>query len=187
MTGAKRRPAATCEDGGCGARGGSPLPRLGTGEVYQELCWALVKTSGLSGLCGALILLGALGAPAEEKRLSRSAEYQKYIDPLLHVKEFGFHYYDDGAADATVLFPQSDTNPWQRPRDPVVALVRLGPKSFPLLIDCLGDGRLTTVEFDGNTTTRPMKVPVGYVCLDSAAICLSCCPAAARNTIRTSL
>jgi hypothetical protein len=48
----------------------------------------------------------------------------------------------------------------------VIALIRLGPKSFPPLIDCLGDERLTNVEFDGNTTTNRMKVPVGYVCLD---------------------
>ena len=126
----------------------------------------MVRTYSLSALCGAVILLSALGAPAEEKHLSSVAEYRKYIDPLLQVKDFGIHYYDDGAADATVLFPQSEANPWQRPRDPVIALIRLGPKSFPLLIDCLGDGRLTNVEFDGNTTTNRMKVPVGYVCLD---------------------
>ena len=58
------------------------------------------------------------------------------------------------------------STPYDRPPDPVVALVRLGTKGFPLLIDCLEDGRLTIIEFDGNTITEAMKVPVGYVCLD---------------------
>jgi hypothetical protein len=54
---------------------------------------------------GALMLLSAVGAPGEETRLSTHADYEKYIDSLLQVKDFGIHYYDDGAADATVLFP----------------------------------------------------------------------------------
>ena len=113
------------------------------------------------------MLLSTLGALAEDKqRLSSKADYQKYVDPLLEVKSFGIHYYEDGAADATVLFPSTETNPFDRPRDPVLALVRLQAKGFPLLIDCLDDGRVTNVDFGGNTITRPMKAPVGYVCLD---------------------
>ena len=52
------------------------------------------------------------------------------------------------------------------PRDPVLAVVRLGAKSTPLLIDCLSDGRTTAARFAGNTVSKPMQVPVGYVCLD---------------------
>lgn len=125
-----------------------------------------MRASILGGVFGVLVVVSALGAPAEQKRLSDRSGYQKYIDSLLQVKDFGIHYYDDGAADATVLFPSSSATPYERPRDPVVTLVRLGVKSFPLLIDCLNDGRVTNVEFSGNTITRPMKVPVGYVCLD---------------------
>jgi hypothetical protein len=100
-----------------------------------------------------------------QQRLSTPAQYAKYMDALLQVKDFGTHYYDDGAADATVLF-LSDKVPWESPRDAVLAFVRLGRASLPLLIDCLDDGRLTAIRFDGNITTRPMNVPVGYVCLD---------------------
>jgi hypothetical protein len=85
----------------------------------------------------------------------------------LQAKDIGIHYYDDGAADATVLMPdESGKVPLDSPSDVVLAFVRLGQGSIPLLIDCLGDGRLTAVTFDGNATTRAMRVPVGYVCLD---------------------
>ena len=70
--------------------------------------------------------------------LSRKADYVKHIDPILAAKDFGIQYAEDGAADATVLFP-----PDKKPRDPILALVRLGHKSVPLLIDCLADERTT--------------------------------------------
>ena len=85
------------------------------------------------------------------------------------MNDFGIHYYDDGAADASVIFPSTDAKPYDRPRESVVALVRLGPSAFPLLIDCLSDQRVTSVRFErvtsvrfeGNNITRPMNVPVG--------------------------
>jgi hypothetical protein len=48
----------------------------------------------------------------------------------------------------------------------VIDIFELHSRSFPVLIDCLSDGRITNMEFDGNNTTKQMKVPVGYVCLD---------------------
>jgi hypothetical protein len=111
------------------------------------------------------LLLG-LGHAAQPARLSSSEDYRTYIDPLLRVTDFGIHYYDDGAADASVLFPSTESNPYDRPREPVIALVRLRERSFPLLIDCLSDPRVTTARFDGSSITMPMKVPLGYVCLD---------------------
>src|SRR5579872_6251704 len=99
----------------------------------------------------------ALGA---EARLSSQDDYRQYIDPLLKVEEFGIHYYDDGAADATVLHPHTEINPWDKPRQSVINLVRLGAKSLPLLIDCLNDPRQASIQFDGNNITRQMNVPV---------------------------
>jgi hypothetical protein len=93
--------------------------------------------------------------------LSSKADYLKYVDPLLTVKDFGTAYSADGAADATVLFPPDD-----KPRDAVLVLVRLGRRSIPLLIDCLSDQRVTTVRFRGSTVAKPINVPLGYVCLD---------------------
>lgn len=101
-----------------------------------------------------------------QSSLSSKTDYRKYIDPLLNVDDFGIEYVDDGAADATVLFPQEAANPPGRPRDAVISLIRLGSKSIPLLIDCLNDSRVTSVRFQGNNMVRPMNVPVGYVCLD---------------------
>src|SRR5271165_4672954 len=119
-------------------------------------------------LCSVGFLLVVTVCASAQTRLSSETNYHKYIDPLLEVKDFGTHYIEDGAADASVLTPfeRSSTFQYDRPSDPVIELVRLGAKSIPLLIDCLDDGRLTTVRFDGNTITRPMSVPVGYVCLD---------------------
>ena len=91
-------------------------------------------------------------------------DYHRYIDPLITVKDFGMHYYEDGAADASVLFPEGVNYP--RPAEPVIALVRLRGKVLSLLIDCLNDGRITSIRFDGNRRTSSMNVPVGYVCLD---------------------
>ena len=105
-------------------------------------------------------------ALATQPRLASAAAYHRYIDPLLGVKDFKTHYYEDGAADATVLFPEGDADhPYPLPVDPVIALVRLREKSFPLLIDCLSDGRMTSVRF-GGAMTQLKNVPVGHVCLD---------------------
>ena len=118
-------------------------------------------------VCMAVLLLAPVCA-FSQKPLASKEDYQKYIEPLLKEKDFGTHYVEDGAADASVLTPTERglTFHLDRPSDPVIKLVRLGAKSVPLLIDCLGDGRVTSVRFDGNTITRAMSVPVGYVCLD---------------------
>lgn len=105
-------------------------------------------------------------ATGSQNRLSSPSEYHKYIDALLTVKDFGTHYSEDGAADATILFPSSGTNPYARPAEAVIALVRLREKGFPLLIDCLTENRITSLRFDGNRITKAMNVPLGYVCLD---------------------
>jgi hypothetical protein len=118
------------------------------------------------GVLGLLALLLLAAPESAGQRQSTQAQYTKYVDALLQVKDFGIHYYDDGAADATVLFVYSDKVPLDSPPDAVLSFVRLGGGGLPLLIDCLDDGRLTAARFDGNVTTREMNVPVGYVCLD---------------------
>lgn len=107
-------------------------------------------------------------APASQPKLASATDYHRYIDAFLDVKDFGTHYFEDGAADASVLFPEGTHAPYGylMPAEPVVALLRLRERAFPLLIDCLSDLRVTSVRFDGNNMTRPMNVPLGYVCLD---------------------
>jgi hypothetical protein len=111
-------------------------------------------------VCGLILSLFDPAALFGQTKLASSSEYHKYVDPLLKIEDFGISYSEDGAADATVLFPNSGTG---RPVEPVIALVRLRQKGFSLLIDCLSDSRLTSASFGGNTI---MKVPVGYICLD---------------------
>ncbi len=113
-----------------------------------------------------LVTCSSVVIDASPASLSGLADYKKYIDPLVSEPSFGVHYYDDGAADATVLFPHTDSEPYGRPAMPVIDLIRLRRSAFPILIDCLSDGRLTSVVFDGNRITKRMNVPVGYVCLD---------------------
>lgn len=110
--------------------------------------------------------LFSLHAFAAHHRLSTEAQYHKYIDPLVAEKDFGVEYYDDGAADASVLYPTRNGNQYARPSDSVLEIVRAGAKAFPALIDCLTDQRMTSVPFDGNNITRKMDVAVGYVCMD---------------------
>jgi hypothetical protein len=119
------------------------------------------------------MLLFALNWPpslvsAVPAKLSSGEEYHRYIDPLLEVNDFRTHYYEDGAADATVLFPEGTQPPYGylKPAEPVLVLVQLRERGLALLIDCLSDGRVTKMRFDGNRITQPMNVPVGYVCLD---------------------
>jgi hypothetical protein len=60
-------------------------------------------------LC-AFVLAGFAVAQA---KLSKPADYRRYIDPLLEVKAFGSRYMEDGAADSTVLFPSTGKNPYE--------------------------------------------------------------------------
>jgi hypothetical protein len=104
----------------------------------------------------------------QAKILTRDA-YRRYIYPLFKVTSFGASYYEDGAADASLLFPESSEPPYDY-RSPAMAFVtlsQLGERSLPLLIDCLSDGRITRMRSSGNTIIRSMNVSDGHVCLDS--------------------
>lgn len=117
----------------------------------------------------AALLTGALPAfSALPVRLSNVKEYHRSIDPLIAVQDYGTHYIEDGAADASIVHPESPEPPYgyREPAPAVVDLIRLGAHGLPALIDCLSDGRRTKMRFDGNATTSAMDVPVGYVCLD---------------------
>jgi hypothetical protein len=136
-------------------------------EFMPRREWATVALVAAVAVSSQLAL-AQHARPSSPPRLSSPDQYQRYIDPLVKVDDFGTAYYEDGAADATVLFAQSNKPPYdyQRPAAPVIELVRLRDRGFPLLIDCLSDGRLTRMRFGGNSITKPMNVPVSYVCLD---------------------
>jgi hypothetical protein len=118
--------------------------------------------------CAAVISCAFVPASAQatRHRLASTAVYHKYVDPLLSEPDFGTEYSEDGAADASVLFPQRGDNPYARPSEPVLTIVGAMTAAFPALIDCLSDRRTTSVVFDGNNITKRMNVSVGYVCLD---------------------
>jgi hypothetical protein len=105
---------------------------------------------------------------ATQPKLASAADYHRYIDAFLDVKDFGTYYFEDGAADATVLFHEGTHAPYGQlpPAEPIIALLRLRERAFPILIDCLDDTRITSIHFDGNNMVHPVSVPLGYVCLD---------------------
>lgn len=115
-----------------------------------------------------LLFFLPISVSATQPNLASAADYHRYIDTFLDAKDFGINYFEDGAADATVLFPESTQEPYEylRPAEPVIALLQLRGRAFPLLIDCLSDTRVTSIHFNGNNMVRPMNVPLGYVCLD---------------------
>ncbi|MGD0578908.1 MAG: hypothetical protein ABSC08_08265 [Bryobacteraceae bacterium] len=117
----------------------------------------------------AALALGSGLLATAQTPLGGKADYAKYVDPLL-TAELGVSYVEDGAADATVLFP-----PNAHPSESVKRLVDFGPRALPLLIDCLSDGRVSRVRFAGGSVAKPLNVPLGYVCLD---ILLAVTPAA---------
>ena len=99
------------------------------------------------------------------KRLSSAHDYRKYIDPLVSVPDFGRLYYDDGAADGSVLFTVDAKGLQGPPKKEVEAILDLKSASIPLLIDCLSDTRLTSATFSGDWGENA-KVAVGYICMD---------------------
>lgn len=115
-----------------------------------------------------VLCIARLSALAVNAKLSNAKDYKRYINALIRVQDFGTHYFEDGAADATVVAPEKTAPPYGQapPVEAVADLLRLGHGGLPLLIDCLSDGRITSMRFDGNTITKPMNVPIGYVCLD---------------------
>lgn len=108
-----------------------------------------------------MLICGSSHTVAGEGTLGRRSDYTRYVDPILTVRDFGTRYTEDGAGDASVLYGSNGKTP-----EPILTLIRLGPQSVPLLIDCLTDGRVTSMRFSGNTVSKPMNVPIGYVCLD---------------------
>lgn len=92
------------------------------------------------------------------------------IDALISAPNLHVKYVEDGAADGTVLavYPDSDgyaTNPIAQE---VKDIVGLRDKALPILIECLDDTRPTsaTVSSGGYLTDKPVRVPVGHICLD---------------------
>ena len=136
--------------------------------IHQGHCHVIRCVAGLGAILLVLDLAVQSAWASAPARLSTAADYTKYIDQLLSVPDFGIEYYEDGAADASVLWPQISKPPYGnlKPAAPVKAILELKTRALPLLIDCLADARLTNAVFGGNKITNRMKVPVGYVCLD---------------------
>lgn len=133
------------------ARSRANIPLLGSPRKIARLAAVL--------FCGAVC--SASHSVAGEGALGSKSDYVRYVEPILTVTDFGTRYTEDGAGDASVLRRFNGKSP-----DPIMALLRLGPKALPLLIDCLMDGRVTSMRFSGSTVSKPMNVPIGYVCLD---------------------
>jgi hypothetical protein len=110
---------------------------------------------------GRLLLLVALWTACANGAQQHSADYRRFLEPLLDEPDLGTPYVDDGAGDGTVL--QRATG---AAREKVRAITGLGERSLPLLIECLADSRETRIRFTRPKGAGTMLVPLGYVCLD---------------------
>lgn len=95
---------------------------------------------------------------------------EKLIDALVTAPNLYVQHVEDGGRDDSILalYENGDPNvPRQNPKE-ALDIVALREKAIPLLIECLDDTRPTsvTVIFGGYLTDKPVRVPVGHVCLD---------------------
>ena len=114
-------------------------------------------------------------AKASESLIVNSAKTpipanEKLIDALVVAPNLYVQYVEDGGRDDSILALCENGDPnvaRQNPKE-VLNIVALREKAIPLLIECLDDTRPTsaTVLFGGYLTDKPVRVPVGHVCLD---------------------
>jgi hypothetical protein len=94
---------------------------------------------------------------------------EKLIDALVAAPNLYVRYVEDGAADASVLelYENGDPNVARQNPKEVLDVVALREKAIPLLIEYLDDTRPTSATVSlGYLTDKPVRVPVGFVCLD---------------------
>ncbi len=95
---------------------------------------------------------------------------EKLIDALVAAPNLYVRYVEDGAADSSVLalYENGNVNVAHPIAKEVKDVVALRDKAIPLLIEHLEDTRPTsaTVLLGGYLTDKPVRVPVGFVCLD---------------------
>ena len=130
----------------------SPLTRLPLGGRR------LMVAVGIS----CMLLQGS--AIASERHCGRD-QIEKALDALVALKGLGEIYIEDGAADGTIAVPEGETS-----RDRMAAvdpILMCSGKAAPVLIAHVDDTRLTSALFKGGAHRRqPIRVPVGFVCLD---------------------
>ena len=95
---------------------------------------------------------------------------ENLIDALVNTPNLYVKYVEDGAADGSVLaiYEDGSGNMTNSIAKEVKDIVALRDKAIPLLIEHLDDTRPTsaTTSQGGYLTDKPIRVPVGYVCLD---------------------
>ena len=114
----------------------------------------------LVGLVSTLLAVTVWFTTAQDKPV-RPGD-QKYIDALVATQNLGKLYVEDGAADGSVLQGHGSNLPAS-----VSDVIELKERAIPVLINCLSDTRLTSATFEGGFLRgKPIRTPVGYVCLD---------------------
>jgi len=129
----------------------------------------LYNMTFISRILLVLVATSPLLAQSVVKPKSAVHGSRRYVDALVALPNLGPVYYDDGAADGTIMVPTGRQVPVARHLPAVKAIVDLGDASLPVLIDCLNDTRITsaTMTFKGgDPDAKPVPVPVGEVCLD---------------------
>jgi hypothetical protein len=107
-----------------------------------------------------LLIPALLAAPLIAQSAGQQPD-ERLFDALVNAR-LGDVYYEDGAADGTVLMAGESigSGPYMHPHPAVKALVDLRERALPLLIRHLDDKRPT------GTTFKERPVPAGHVALD---------------------
>jgi hypothetical protein len=109
-------------------------------------------------LLSAFTIAALLACSATAQQQKGRDNLEKLVEALAQAPTLNCNYSEDGAADATVM---------EQPVQAVKDIVKLRGKAIPFLIQHLNDLRLTNATFNGGfSRDKPIRVPVGYICLD---------------------
>jgi hypothetical protein len=110
-------------------------------------------------------LLMLVSTPTLAGTRDNPQRFEELIDALVSAPTLVEYVNSDGG-HASVVEEHEDGGRWIRPVKEAFAIVDLGPRAIPLLIQHLTDGRLTHAQFRSNGNAPRSSVPVGFICLD---------------------
>jgi hypothetical protein len=119
-----------------------------------------MTASGLLAVCALVVALPGLSQPAG----CANAELETALDRVLQLKSLGNVYFEDAAADGSVvMIPPT----YRAARPEIIPLLACEARAAEVLVEHLDDTRLTSARFKGGAHwSHPIRVPLGVLCLD---------------------
>ncbi len=130
---------------------------------------SLASCSTTSQMQSQTVTLTPSHSPSVSFPKTSTASNEKLIDALVVAPNLYVQYVEDGGRDDSILalYENGDPNVARQNPKEVLDIVALREKAIPLLIEYLDDTRPTSATvLGGYLTDKPVRVPVGHVCLD---------------------